>query len=335
MVAVTRDLPRSADGLPMDWIEVPFGPLFPGLPGGLLLMFTLDGDAVAKAAVHSLVGGAAGALQPVGVVARDFARRIGGMDPLAPAAYRLLACRALEDAAGQEVDPARARARAGTLERERIASHLGWLGGFARQLGIERLARRASALQAALVRADSERIPALGLEVRALVRRIKRTPLLRRRLAGIGRLPGGAVVRGPVARAAGRADDARSADATYGALGFEPVVGARGDAFDRLQVRLGEIVRGLELIRAAGTVEDPGAPVIGTVSGTGAAAIETPRGVARLRLTLEQGRVVDAQLDTPSNGHLALVGPLVAQQELGDALIAVGSLDLSPWEAMG
>ncbi len=35
MVMMTRDLPRSPDGLPMEWLETPFGPLFPGLPGAL------------------------------------------------------------------------------------------------------------------------------------------------------------------------------------------------------------------------------------------------------------------------------------------------------------
>ena len=44
MIEVTKDLPRSADGLAMDWMEVPFGPVFPGLPGGLKLTLTLDGD---------------------------------------------------------------------------------------------------------------------------------------------------------------------------------------------------------------------------------------------------------------------------------------------------
>jgi len=52
MVMMTKDLPRSADGLPMDWLEVPFGPLFPGLPGGLRLRLTLDGDTVVRATVQ-------------------------------------------------------------------------------------------------------------------------------------------------------------------------------------------------------------------------------------------------------------------------------------------
>ena len=55
MVEVTKDLPRSADGLAMDWLEVPFGPCFPGLPGGLRLTLTLDGDGVAEGQATSLV----------------------------------------------------------------------------------------------------------------------------------------------------------------------------------------------------------------------------------------------------------------------------------------
>ena len=47
MVDMTRDMPESPDGLKMERITVPFGPFFPGLPGGLRLDLTLDGDAVA------------------------------------------------------------------------------------------------------------------------------------------------------------------------------------------------------------------------------------------------------------------------------------------------
>lgn len=48
MAAMTEGTPRSSDGLQMEWVDAPFGPLFPGLPGGLALTFTLDGDTVAK-----------------------------------------------------------------------------------------------------------------------------------------------------------------------------------------------------------------------------------------------------------------------------------------------
>ncbi|HEB57411.1 MAG TPA: NADH-quinone oxidoreductase subunit D, partial [Gammaproteobacteria bacterium] len=55
MIDVTKDLPRSGDGLPMEWINAPFGPFFPGLPGGLLLTLTLDGDTVAESDARSLI----------------------------------------------------------------------------------------------------------------------------------------------------------------------------------------------------------------------------------------------------------------------------------------
>ena len=82
----------GADGLPMEWLEVPFGPLFTGLPGGLALSLTLDGDTVAKAK-----------LEP-GTLWRDleatwrgpvegFVERFARLDPLSPAAYRALAAR--------------------------------------------------------------------------------------------------------------------------------------------------------------------------------------------------------------------------------------------------
>jgi len=62
------------------------------------------------------------------------------------------------------------------------------------------------------------------------------------------------------------------------------------------------------------------------------ATIETPRGEARLQLTLAHGRLVKAELDCASSHHLRLLPELLAQLELGDALSTVNSLDLSPWE---
>lgn len=332
MVAVTRDLPRSPDGLPMDWIEVPFGPLFPGLPGGLSVRFTLDGDAVVNAAVRSLVALGGATLAESEVPAAKFARRLGGSDPLAPVAYRLLARRALERAAGIEADMQTARAQAGAVERERLASHLAWLAAFLNRLGLGVRARRSWALAAALRGADPGCIAGLAREVYTLVRRVKDTPLLRRRLAGIGRLREDNGLRGPLARAAGGDGDARAGEAVYGALGFEPVKRRDGDALARLEVRLGEIQQSLRLVLAAGAVDDAGAPDLGSVSGTGKAVIETARGAASLSVSVEHGRMRTAQLDTPSTLHLERIGSLVAQCELGDALTAVASLDLSPWD---
>jgi len=92
--------PVSPDGLIMEWIDVPFGPFFPGLPGGLGLDMSLDGDSVAKVNAHSLVG-MGEVLANGSMVPEKFTERLSSMSPLSPIAYRQLACLALENAAKQ------------------------------------------------------------------------------------------------------------------------------------------------------------------------------------------------------------------------------------------
>lgn len=332
MVDVTKDLPRSPDGLQMDWIEVPFGPVFPGLPGGLQLSLTLDGDSVAKARVQG--HGAPGATLPAeGMAARQFIDRLTAMDPLAPMSYRVLACRALEAASSHMPDDFTLRNRVAVLERERIASHLNWLALFASQIGLGWLEHRAARLQHECLRADAAQLAALAPALHGLTRRIARTPWMRRRLGGIGQVASVAGLRGPVARAAGMRVDARSTDASYAALAFTPAQRHAGDALDRLLIRLDEIGHSLALIQTLGAFKPHEAPAAYAASGEGAASLETPRGEARLSLTLDHGRVTHAALDTPSATLLDLLPDLLVQQELGDALTILCSLDPSPWEA--
>jgi Ni,Fe-hydrogenase III large subunit len=335
MVEVTQDLPRSADGLAMDWLEVPFGPVFPGLPGGLKLMLTLDGDGVAEGQATSLVGMTI-PTESEEMDVETFVERLSWAMPLASVSYRLLACQAIEQAAGlEERDSATARTRAAALERERITSHLGWLAQVGRQLGFTWLTRRATILQLETRRATRDQLVALRPSLRALTSGLDRTPLLKARLSGGGVLPADSPgLRGPVARAAGNGVDARESDAVYRELGFEIRTDEAGDARARLWQRLAEITASLDLIEAAGEPELPAPGAIGGVSGTGEATVETPRGHAQLSLTLERGQVASYKLDTACSHHIALVAKLVEGRELGDALVAVGSLDLSPWEVI-
>jgi len=337
MVDMTRDLPASPDGLRMEWIEVPFGPFFPGLPGGLGLTFTLDGDSVAAARAESLVPGV---LAP-GLPAAELADRLAAQGPLAPAALRELACRALEAAAGAAPPPEWGAARAAALERARIASHLNWLAGLARQVGLVTLERRVAALHQRLRQADAadcaRAAPALG----ALGARVRGTPLLRDRLAGIGQIDGRAAAEagGPVARAAGHALDARADDPAYAALGFRVIAGkdtcTGGDAWARLGQRLAEIDQSLDLIARAGTIAGaaPSADLLAELPSDGhaMARVETPRGPTTLHLTLQGGTIAEARLTTPFARLAAQIGPMTAQKELAEALTAVASLDLDPW----
>ena len=332
MVDVTRDLPRSSDGLQMEWIDVPFGPFFPGLPSGLQLTFTLDGDTVAGVQVHSITE-SIDLLEYSPMHAGCFVKHLLSFDPLIPVSSQLLVCQAMENAAGVEIDVTTAKARIGALERERITSHLNWLVLFAEQTGFAWLARRAGFLQLAFLNADIKHIVSLKPEVQKLIKRIQKTPLLKPRTTGIGRLlPGNNELCGVVARASGINNDVRSHDPVYASLGFKTIEDEEGDAWARLHLRLDEIIQSLSLIETADAIALPEMIKLDEVSGTGTSQIEAPRGKTRLQLSMSDGFVTSVQLETPSMHHLGLVETLTEQQELGDALVAVGSLDLSPWE---
>jgi len=334
MVAMTQGLPRSRDGLPMEWAEAPFGPLFPGLPGGLALALTLDGDTAAEAnTTPGMVHRELAATWP-GPAAR-FPDQLALLDPQTPVAYRVLASRALEDAAAFTINEAMARQRLGALERERAVSHLSWLADFAMLLGDRWLAGRAEELQFALMRAtDDPSVSRVGREIAAFVRRVGRTPFLKRRLDGVGHDASHAAekIGGPFARARGLSVDARRDDPTYRDLGFAPVTHDGNDAWARLRVRLGELTQSMELIRAVGTATLPDPFALTTGSGTGKATVETPRGPATLHIALRDVEVVEVHLDTPSDRLIHLVPDMAEGRELADALIGIASLDLSPWE---
>ena len=328
MVDLTRDLPASADGLKMEWIEVPFGPFFPGLPGGLGLTLTLDGDAVAETRAQSLVGGP---ITVDGLTPAEFVDHFAELSPLNPVANRQLASLALESAAGIAADAKTATARAAAVERERIASHLGWLVSFAAQTGLVWMERRAAALQLSFLAAPVDLIATRSASLRAFLHRVRKTPLLRAKLSGNGRIDDGKHMAGPVARAQGVLSDARAGDPVYDALGFQIVTGTGGDALARLHQRCDEIGQSLDLIARAKALSVPEPLNIGAASGKGEAAVETPRGAARLTVELRDGKLVAAAITPPSAAHIDLLADLIRTHEIADALITIGSLDLSPW----
>ena len=342
MVEMTQGTPRSSDGLQMEWVEAPFGPLLPGLAGGLSLSLTLDGDTVAEARAEALTGEAGKLLYGP---APDLPGRLSALDPLSPISYRLLATLALEDASGASAVEEERYRRLAALELERAASHAGWISGFAHLLGLDLLSRDAARLEITLRRLlaaplepdmlDHGRPESESLSRRLNSRLLRR--LLRSRLRGVGVLEAedAATAGGPVARAAGRLQDLRAGDETYEALGFEPVLGDGSDALARLRLRAAELEQSLRLARAAlGRLPEPARKVEAARfpdSGSGRAIVETPRGPAALSLALDGGEVAEARLQTPSEALLALAGTVAEGRELGDALAGVASLDISPW----
>ncbi len=333
MIEMTEGMPASGDGLIMEWVPAPYGPLFPGLPGGLSLTFTLDGDTVAGTEVEPGIEGHIPVEILHGPVA-SIAERAAKLDPLTPVVYRWLACRAVEDASGAQISDEEALSRVGALERERAASHLGWAASFGFLIGDGSLSQRAAWLQLALLQVTN--IDEVGLikdEVEDFVRKALRTPFLGSKLGGIGTPEDGPEdAAGPVARAAGSEKDSRSEDPTYRNLGFYPIVRDGNDALARFRLRLEEIAQSLDLVLGAGAIASTDSPAGEASSGTGTSTVETPRGTATLDVTLEDGKVISAELDAPSTRNARLVEGVTVSREVADALVGVGSLDLSPWE---
>lgn len=258
------------DGLELDFLPIRVGPFFPPLPVGLVLELRSQGDLLQEARV---VEPAPGRPLP-GDVDPVFLRALAEPVPLA------------------------------ALERARARHHLRWLAGMLRFHGLHALAGRALALaEAALVGAAA---------VRALGRLLERTLALGWATRGVGIVPPEQLrgqPLGPVARAAGLAEDARSVDPAYRALGFTPVTHREGDAHARWRQRLAEAAQALELAERAGD----------RLLAGGEGVVEAPRG----RLTA--GGATASPL-------LELLPALLAGQEWGDAMATVVSLDLPPVE---
>ena len=451
MIAMTKDLPRSPDGLPMEWSDVQFGPFHPGLPGGLSLSMKLDGDTVVKAEAGQ---GLLGHNLPASVLNNpaSLPEYLAAAHPMAPVTYRLLAQKALVNFSGKTPDSTLTLSEAVMLEKERVTSHLNWMAVFATALGSDWMRDQA-------IKHYHRFQNGIGNmeQLSGFIRRIKKMPYLKLKLSAAVHNPGGTEkhseeaagthkdhhhehnadshsghcheesgeqkphdhggheghehdhgahghgeehdhheghghsheghqhgehdhhshemhqhtghethdhhehvhhdhaskdeknkvtgavpgqlpddITGPVARAAGIEKDHRLEEAVYQQAGWTPVTAAGNNAWSRLMVRLDEMEQSLRFIEKAGN--DSGKessrkiniPSVGM--GNGIAHIESPRGIVTLKFHIHEGKLAHMHLTTPSVALAGLVKPVTEQQELADALIAVNSLDISPWE---
>lgn len=276
------------DAIELDQLPVRVGPYFPPFPAGLVLDVALQGDVIQEVAVSA---------SPREVVAPIFARALTAPAPIAM------------------VEVARAR------------EHLRWLAHALRVHGLAALGQRALALSvrldSGLIAGDARTLSRVALqELRTLARQIERSGVLTWSVRGVGVVSANAAAgngAGPVARASGVAEDARSDEPVYRTLGFAPVVHAPGDASARWRQRIAEGVQSLELAARAGDAQAWGH---GVVEG------------ARGRITHHAS---EAEPDL-----YALLPTLLPGLEWGDAVTTVVSLDLGwggavdivrPWTA--
>lgn len=342
---------ESEDGLALETVKMPLGPVHPATPGGLGLTVTLDGDLVAETELEEGYLSRDVAQRTVRAAPEDALEALRWLDPRTPVSVPTLYARAFERLAGAEAPGAARFGRVYLLELERASSHLLWLSGFARVLGLELAARRAlaarrpllSALRAArvvpgglageLVEADLERVrEGLGAAGKAL----ERGRLLPYRLEGLARVEDAGSATGPAARASGVREDVRLDDPDYASLGFKPVVEEWGDALARYNVRLREVEESLRLAgEALGRAEAASVEVGSPPDGETSAVLEGPRGRASATLAATGGRVEGFELELPSRANARLLPESIKGVSVSDAVVAVWSLDLSVEEMDG
>jgi len=312
MVMMTENLPKSPDGLPMEWSEVRFGPLFAGLPAGLELTFLLDGDSVAETQVstdsvkRNLEKKWPGSVD-------NFLNTFSLIDPITPHTYRILAELALENAIKKSADENTKSERVFLLEKERVIGNLNWLASFAALLHFPSM--RVDAENQLIQVRTAHTAEDYNLQKKNLQKMkstIENNWLLKKRLSSIG---------------------INKSDGS--------------DAWTRLVERVSEVLESISIIGSYLQNSSQRHPELVSGSNTemlklvqhdkksysGKVFLKTPRGKAELSIALANGKVSKAQFFSPSAKKITLIPQLVQNSEVGDALIAISSLDISPWEA--
>lgn len=259
------ELAPDRDGLRLDVLPVTLGPFFPRLPAGLVLDVQLAGDVVTGVEVAT-----SRSIATVGGLSSPFVRALSGPVSIAE------------------------------LEVTRAREHLRWLSDALVAQGLPAYGRRALRL-AQDVRAGD------GHRVRGFATSMGSSGVLRWSLPHTGRLDRatlGGLGLGPIARAAGLAEDVRAEDAGYRALGFRPHLTDVGGPPGWWQMRLEEAARALDL---AGVAGDRTTALVGRV--------ESPRG----RLEPD---------DSPTERTLTLLPEALSGLEWGDAVATLVGLDL-------
>jgi hypothetical protein len=210
------------DGLSLDALPVPVGPLFAGFPPGMSARVTFKGDLV-----HRFELDPNPSHDPAGEP-DPFHRALVG--PVAVA----------------ELEVARARAL------------LRWTAEALRVHGLEALGLRALTL----ARAATPRELAQVRRLRRVVTHPLVTGRQLRAVGRLDADAVAGLAAGPVGRAAGVADDVRSEDPAYRQLGFVPITGQAGDVAARWQQRLDEAEQALALAARAGSRRTGGAGLI-------------------------------------------------------------------------
>jgi membrane-bound hydrogenase subunit alpha len=276
---------------------------------------------------------------------------------------------AVEDVDGIEVPPRAAYIRTLVGELERIHSHLLWLGLAGHFIGYETLWMWAWKYREPVLEAfemisgnrnhygmmrvggvardvSPEAIPRLAeilgpieAKMEMIAKAAADDPVLRTRLKAVGVLTREAAVEycavGPTARASGlnidvRKDDLRDA---YGLVDFKTVVLPNGDVYDKLVVRVLEIVESVKIIRQClEKLKTVPGPILNDVkevtAGEGIGRYEAPRGEVFHNVRTDgTNRPIRHKVRAPSYMNIPTCAASCKGIPLADALITLASVD--------
>ncbi len=236
--------------------------------------------------------------------------------------------------------------------RERVLDMLEGLTGKRSNCGVAAFGGTRVNLDDADIKALEEMIAFYRRELPPLQEVLVEGPLLRFRLQGVGVLPKEVAVRhgvvGPVARASGLYVDLRwsSPYEAYGDFDVQPrqvsdLMGrSRGDAFDRMVLRIMELRQSLEIIETL-LQGIPGGNVLAVkkdrrlaallrdAEGRALVSVEGPRGESLQRVTLCRGKIALSSWTLRSATYVnASSWPLLLRgEELSDVALIINSTD--------
>jgi Ni,Fe-hydrogenase III large subunit len=360
-------LDQRVDGL--DAFAIPYGPVRSGIFEAIQFQIETGGESVVSLQTRPFFKHRGMEARFRGLVpsrAVHVAERVAG---IATVAYACAFSQAVERAMEIEVHPVAERWRAIHCELERLACHLDVIAkeaettalyvGHARfQILKERVMRLRARLSGSrfgrgvVVPGGVHAVPhvdrqALRAELDDLERQFRRdrklftaTASMTDRLIGSGTLPRELIDEfaavGPLARGSGVATDARH-ERPYGdyrRLGLQVVTHREGDAMARVSVRFDEIAESLRILHQAlahlrpALDEHPASP--GRLSGCACGWVEAPQGELVAWVEIEDGRVANVHLASPSLRNWALFDHAFSNDVLTDFAFIEHSFGLTP-----
>ncbi len=157
------------------------------------------------------------------------------------------------------------------------------------------------------------------------------TPAVHTRLDGLGIISKKEAeeigVVGPVARGSGIEIDERTNYGPYDEMGYEMVVGKRGDVWERNRVRLEEVRKSIRMVQKAELPEGKLKAHYDKKAGKERFSVEAPRG--RLFHTTEtDGKVIKSlSINPPTPYNIKALEPMLQGAKVADATVVLLSID--------